>query len=78
MISPADLGYGDNFKEYSQPEVMEGGTQSEYGSYMQGQEEGGIPLEHKMAMAARRNPEGAQAVMNAMTRDYSQLVKKFK
>jgi hypothetical protein len=45
---------------------------------MQGQEEGGIPLEHKMAMAARRNPEAANAVMKAMTRDYSQLVKKFK
>ena len=77
MISPADLGYGDNFREYSQPETMVGETQSEYGSYMQGQEEGGIPLEHKMAMAARKNPEAAQAVMNAMTRDYSQLIKKF-
>jgi hypothetical protein len=30
-----------------------------------------------MAMAARRNPEAAQSVMKAMTRDYSQLVKKF-
>ena len=77
MISPADLGYGDNFREYSQPDASVGGVQSEYGSYMQGQEEGGIPLEHKMAMAARKNPEMAQSVMNAMTRDYSQLVKKF-
>ena len=77
MISPADLGYGDNFREYSQPEPTMGGTQSEYGSYLQGQEEGGIPLEHKLAMAARRNPEAAQSVMKAMTRDYSQLVKKF-
>jgi hypothetical protein len=78
MISPADLGYGDNFREYSQPEASVGGTQSEYGSYLQGQEEGGIPLEHKMAMAARKNPEAAQSVMKALNRDYSQLVKKFK
>jgi len=77
MISPADLGYGDNFREYSQPESMMGGTQSEYGSYLQGQEEGGIPLEHKMAVAARKNPEAAQSVIKALNRDYSQLVKKF-
>lgn len=77
MISPADLGYGDNFREYSQPDMSVGGIQSEYGSYMQGQEEGGIPLEHKMAMVARKNPEAAQSVMKAMNRDYSQLVKKF-
>jgi hypothetical protein len=80
MITPADLGYGDNFREYSQPEPSNwGGGNEELSSYMQGQEEGGgIPLEHKLAMAARRNPEGANAVMKAMTRDYSQLVKKFK
>jgi len=80
MISPADLGYGDNFREYSQPEPTSnwgGGANEELSAYMQGQEEGGIPLEHKMAMAARRNPEAAQSVMKAMTRDYSQIVKKF-
>jgi hypothetical protein len=77
MISPSDLGYGDNFREYSQPDISVGGVQSEYGSYMQGQEEGGIPFEHKMAIAARKNPEAAQSVMKAMNRDYSQLVKKF-
>lgn len=77
QITPDMLGYGDSFREYSQPDMSVGGVQSEYGSYMQGQEEGGLPLEHKMAMAARKNPEMAQSVMKAMTRDYSQLVKKF-
>jgi hypothetical protein len=84
MINPADLGYGDGFSEYTQPDnswgsVNEGGLgqQSEYSSYLQGQEQGGIPLEHKVAMTARKNPDAAQSIMNAMTRDYSQLVKKF-
>ena len=83
MINPADLGYGDGFNEYAQPDnswgvVNEGGgQQSEYASYLQGQEEGGIPIQHKIAMTARKNPDAAQSIMNAMTRDYSQLVKKF-
>jgi hypothetical protein len=77
MISPSDLGYGDNFREYSQPEAVTGGTQSEYGSYLQGQEQGGIPLEHKLAMAAQRNPDATAPVLKALNRDYSQLVKKF-
>jgi hypothetical protein len=54
-----------------------GGTQSEYGSYLQGQEQGGIPLEHKLAMAAQRNPDATAPVLKALNRDYSQLVKKF-
>ena len=83
MISPADLGYGDGFSEYSQSDnswgaVNEGGgQQSEYESYLQGQEEGGIPTQHKLAIAAQRNPQAANSIMKAMTRDYSQLVKKF-
>ena len=87
MISPADLGYGDGFNEYSQADnswgaVNEdagygGGAQSEYASYLQGQEEGGIPTQHKLAVAAQRNPQAAQSIMKAMNRDYSQLVKKF-
>ena len=75
-ITPDMLGYDGNFSEYSKPESI-GGLNEEYGSYIQGQEEGGIPLQHKMAMAARKNPEAAQSIMKAMTRDYSQLVKKF-
>lgn len=79
MINPADLGYGDGFESYIQPDNSwgAGSMNEEYGSYMQGQEEGGIPLQHKMAMAAQRNPQAAQSVMKALNRDYSQLVKKF-
>ena len=87
MINPADLGYGDGFSEYTQADnswgaVNEdagygGGVQGEYASYLQGQEEGGIPLQHKMAMTARKNPDAAQSIMKAMSRDYTQLVKKF-
>ncbi len=45
---------------------------------MQGQENGGgIPLEHKVRMAAQRNPDATAPVLKALNRDYSQLVKKF-
>ncbi len=77
MINPADLGYGDGFDSYIQPDNSWGGMNEEYGSYMQGQEEGGIPLEHKARMAAQRNPQAAAPVLKALNRDYSQLVKKF-
>ncbi len=78
MINPSDLGYGDGFEAYVQPDNSWGGMNEEYGSYMQGQEEGGgIPLEHKARMAAQRNPQAAAPVLKALNRDYSQLVKKF-
>ncbi len=78
MISPADLGYGDGFNSYIQPDNSWGGMNEEYGSYMQGQENGGgIPLDHKVRMAAQRNPQAAAPVLKALNRDYSQLVKKF-
>lgn len=77
MINPSDLGYGDGFESYVQPDNSWGGMNEEYGSYMQGQEEGGIPLSAKAQIAAQRNPEAARSVMNALNRDYSQLVKKF-
>jgi len=76
MINPADLGYGDGFDSYIQPDNSWGGMNEEYGSYMQGQE-GGIPLEHKVRMAAQRNPDATAPVLKALNRDYSQLVKKF-
>ena len=77
-ITPDMLGYGDNFSEYSQPDnSWGGGANEEYSSYLQGQEEGGIPTQHKLAVAAQRNPQAAQSIMKAMNRDYSQLVKKF-
>jgi len=78
MINPADLGYGDGFQSYVQPDNSWGGMNEEYGSYMQGQENGGgIPLEHKVRMAAQRNPDATAPVLKALNRDYSQLVKKF-
>lgn len=79
MISPSDLGYGDGFESYVQPDNSwgAGSMNEEYGSYMQGQEEGGIPLATKAQIAAQRNPQAAKSVMNALNRDYSQLVKKF-
>ena len=77
MINPADLGYGDGFESYVQPDNSWGGMNEEYGSYMQGQEDGGIPLAAKVQIAAQRNPQAAQSVINALNRDYSQLVKKF-
>jgi len=76
-ITPDMLGYNDNFSEYSKPDNSWGGRNEEFSSYIQGQEEGGIPLQHKLAMTARKNPDAAQSIMKAMTRDYSQLVKKF-
>jgi hypothetical protein len=76
MINPADLGYGDGFDSYVQPDNSWGGMNEEYGSYMQGQE-GGIPLEQKVRMAAQRNPDATAPVLKALNRDYSQLVKKF-
>lgn len=76
VISPDMLGYGDNFSEYSQPESFGGMMNEEYSSYMEAQE--GTPsLQHKMAMAARRNPDAVSGVAKAMNRDYSQLVKRF-
>jgi hypothetical protein len=78
MINPADLGYGDGFDFYVQPDNSWGGMNEEYGSYMQGQEGGGgIPLEQKVRMAAQRNPDATAPVLKALNRDYSQLVKKF-
>lgn len=81
MISPADLGYGDGFDNYMQPEATPAsswGGNEEYGSYMQGQqEEQGIPLHVKAQMAAQRNPQAAAPVLKALNRDYSALVKKF-
>ena len=77
MINPVDLGYGDGFDSYVQPDNSWGGMNEEYGSYMQGQESGGIPLEQKVRMAAQRNPDATAPVLKALNRDYSQLVKKF-
>ena len=82
MISPDMLGYGDGFNDYMQPEQAPasnrgGRGDEEYGSYLQGQEEGGIPLHVKAQIAAQRNPQATAPVLKALNRDYSQLVKKF-
>ena len=77
-ITPDMLGYGDNFSEYSQPDnSWGGGAGEEYSSYIQGQQDGGIPLAAKAQIAAQRNPQAAAPVLKALNRDYSQLVKKF-
>lgn len=76
MISPADLGYGDGFESYVQPDNSWGGMNEEYGAYMQGQE-GGVSLATKAQIAAQRNPEAVAPVLKALNRDYSALVKKF-
>lgn len=76
MISPSDLGYGDGFESYVQPDNSWGGMNEEYGSYIQGQE-GGVPLAAKAQIAAQRNPEAVAPVLKALNRDYSALVKKF-
>ena len=73
-ISPDMLGYGDGFSEYSRPEG--GMMNEEYSSYIESQE-GGPNLNHKLAIAAQRNPQATQGIMKAMNRDYSALVKKF-
>lgn len=39
---------------------------------------GNASVEQEARMVAHKNPEGVDALMKAMTRDYSQLVKKFK
>lgn len=64
-ITPDMLGYDTNaFGEYSNmADNYAGATPS---------------VEQQARMMAHTNPEGVDALMKAMNRDYSQLVKKFK
>jgi len=66
-ITPDMLGYGDNsFGE-------ESNMADQFGASA-----GGPSVLEQARMMAHKNPEGVDVLMKAMTRDYSQLVKKFK